>query len=195
MKKMIVGFLAALAAGTLFAQMPQTVHTNAVQNRKLSPEMQQRADDVKAYMAALPTQYEPGDFQKEISKSFLPDNRIRGGAFGTNLPHQPHGMSFEEMDTNHTGEITFDKFKAAHIRAVKERFARMDANGDGKISPDEWAAAQKHQAGHHHGQADAPDKAMPEFATLDRNSDGFISETEFWIGSTMAGLQKFEDTK
>ena len=131
------------------------------------------------------------------SSGFLPQRHSFVQGAVTNSPHQPKGMSLQEMDTNHTGIVTFSDFKAAHTKGVKERFVRIDRNHDGMISPKEWADAQRHQENNHsgHERAERAEKAMPAFETLDTNKDGFISETEFLVGSTMAGLHKFEDTE
>ena len=159
----------------------------------MSPELQAKADALKAYLASLPTRYEQSEAQRKMTDSYTPKHHISVTAAPTNFPHQAKGMSYQEIDTNHTGIITLQDYKAAHIKGVKIRFALIDTNHDGKISPEEWRAAQLRQDVRHARNADKTDLAMPTFESLDTNKDGFISETEFWVGSTMAGLYKFDE--
>jgi hypothetical protein len=54
---------------------------------------------------------------------------------------------FDEIDTNHDGQISPDELKAAHQKMRTAMFDKMDANHDGVISRDEFMAF--HVGGHH----------------------------------------------
>jgi hypothetical protein len=54
---------------------------------------------------------------------------------------------FDEIDTNHDGQISPEELKAAHQKMRNAMFDKMDANHDGVISRDEFMAF--HAGGHH----------------------------------------------
>ena len=60
---------------------------------------------------------------------------------------------FDQIDTNHDGQISPEELKAAHQNMKNAMFDKMDANHDGVISRDEFNAF--HAGGHHHGKRGA----------------------------------------
>ena len=193
MKKFAVGSIVILTAAAGFAQTQTTASVTATPG--FQPTTEQKGEAWKAYWANQKVNYEQPEMQKQASRGFLPEHHVSMDPAAPKLPHQPKGMSVREMDTNHTGVITIADFKAAHNKSVKDRFEKIDANHDGKISPAEWQAAGNRQHNRHVVRDDKAEAAMPAFAELDTNKDGFISETEFWVGSTMAGLHRFEEVE
>jgi hypothetical protein len=53
---------------------------------------------------------------------------------------------FDEIDTNHDGQVSPEELKAAHQKMRNAMFDKMDANHDGVISRDEFNAF--HMGGH-----------------------------------------------
>ena len=49
-------------------------------------------------------------------------------------------VSFQDLDTNHDGQITLDEAKKAP--EVKDKFTEADANKDGKLDAAEFAALE-----------------------------------------------------
>ncbi|MCB4456463.1 EF-hand domain-containing protein [Leisingera sp. McT4-56] len=78
-----------------------------------------------------------------------------------------HGpkMSFEEIDTDGSGEVT-----KAEIQAMKDaHFAKADANGDGKLTLEEMQArARQH----------ADERAANMLERFDKDGDGALSKDE-----------------
>ncbi|HUL96956.1 MAG TPA: EF-hand domain-containing protein [Usitatibacter sp.] len=78
---------------------------------------------------------------------------------------------FDEIDTNHDGQITNEELQAFHQKAgskreerAAERFKRLDTDGDGRLSRAE-------------AQAGAP-RLAEHFDEIDANKDGFITPDE-----------------
>src|SRR5438477_6230952 len=44
---------------------------------------------------------------------------------------------FEEIDTNHDGQITAEELRAFHQKRQAEHWKKLDTDGDGRISRDE----------------------------------------------------------
>lgn len=80
----------------------------------------------------------------------------------------------QKADTNADGKISAEEFKVAkaemeaqRLERRKERFAQMDVNGDGTITFEEFSVKpQKMQ------------KADFDFASIDTDKDGFLSQEE-----------------
>lgn len=57
-----------------------------------------------------------------------------------------HGMgrisatTFEQMDADQNGAVSFEEFKAVFPRTTPEGFARLDNDGNGGLNPGEWRA-------------------------------------------------------
>ena len=75
---------------------------------------------------------------------------------------------FDEIDTNHDGQITMDELRAFHQQRraamAAEHFKKIDTDGDGRISKAE-------------AQANAP-RLFKHFDQIDTNGDGFITPEE-----------------
>jgi hypothetical protein len=58
----------------------------------------------------------------------------------------PHKMgkivstSFEDIDSDKSGAISFEEFKAVFPRISEQGFSRLDTSGDGALSKEEWQA-------------------------------------------------------
>lgn len=48
--------------------------------------------------------------------------------------------TFENMDADGSGAISYEEFKAVFSRVSPEGFARLDAGGNGDLSKEEWQA-------------------------------------------------------
>lgn len=72
----------------------------------------------------------------------------------------PHG------DTNGDGKLDLAEFQAN----LQARLMKADTNGDGKISLDEWKARP--------AAKNAKGDPAKMFARLDKNSDGFLDDSE-----------------
>jgi len=70
--------------------------------------------------------------------------RPAGGDRGAAMMEQ---MSFEKMDANGDGKVTFEEFKAASEPMLKMRFDRMDENKDGFLSKEEVQKARENMHG------------------------------------------------
>ena len=66
---------------------------------------------------------------------------------------------FDQIDTNHDGEVTFDELRALH-QAQRAKWSG-DADGDGKVSKAEFLA-----------------RATQRFDRLDADKDGFVTADE-----------------
>jgi hypothetical protein len=49
----------------------------------------------------------------------------------------PPELSFEKMDANGDGKVTFEEYQAAMTEMMKARFKSMDKDGDGALSKEE----------------------------------------------------------
>jgi hypothetical protein len=109
---------------------------------------------------------------------------------------------FARMDTDGDGGISTEEF-----RGTAERFAEVDTNGDGRIEATEFDAARPDRMGRmgdfmgrHDANEDGKISAEEfqgketRFAKLDRDSDGFIDETEA-PGGRRAGTEGEEVTE
>lgn len=56
-------------------------------------------------------------------------------------------MSFEKMDANGDGKVSFEEFKTASEAMLKMRFDRMDENKDGFLSKEEVQKARENMRG------------------------------------------------
>lgn len=70
----------------------------------------------------------------------------------------PHNMgristiSFEDLDQDKSGGISFEEFQAVFPRTTEKGFAMLDSDGDNKLSKEEWQAfkdAHKGGMGHY----------------------------------------------
>jgi Ca2+-binding EF-hand superfamily protein len=71
---------------------------------------------------------------------------------------------FDEIDTNHEGQVTAEELRAFHEKRQAERWKKLDTDGDGRISRAE-------------AQANAP-RLFEHFDEIDANKDGFLSADE-----------------
>lgn len=81
--------------------------------------------------------------------------------------HGMHGeqMSFEKLDTDGDGQITFEEMQ----NRGKGRFSDMDTNQDGKLSPAEMEA---------HAQKRTTDRVAEMIEHFDKDGDGMLSVDE-----------------
>lgn len=86
---------------------------------------------------------------------------LGAGAAAAQERGQP-GMSFEELDTDGSGEITVEDLAAR----ADTRFAEYDTNGDGSVSQEEFVAVHT---------ARAAERASEMFARMDADGDGALS--------------------
>ena len=71
---------------------------------------------------------------------------------------------FDEIDTNHDGQVTAEELRAFHQKRQAEHWKTLDTDGDGRISRDE-------------AKANAP-RLFEHFDEIDANKDGFITPDE-----------------
>jgi Ca2+-binding EF-hand superfamily protein len=75
--------------------------------------------------------------------------------FGSSTLYADHHRNTEteqyemKADTNNDGKVSYEEFKAAREKYMKEHFKRRDLNGDGFIDQDEKKAAKERWAQHH----------------------------------------------
>lgn len=62
--------------------------------------------------------------------------------------HRPHPPRFDDLDTNHDGQLNFDEFTAPLLKHARDRFDAMDTNHDGVVSKEEFKAFM-HEHRHH----------------------------------------------
>ena len=81
------------------------------------------------------------------------------------------GPSFEEVDSNNDGEISYSEAQAVFGQEpdFDERFNEADLNNDGNIDMGEWEAVD---------DRDRDDEGGPPFEEVDANGDGEISREE-----------------
>lgn len=104
-----------------------------------------------------------------------------------------------ELDTDHSGGISFEEFKAGHYimklppEKQLELFKRLDTDGDGMITPkDHPQPPFKHPDGQHpdhRPEADEPGRINHK---LDLNGDGALSFEEFRAGPAVKNLTEAE---
>lgn len=83
------------------------------------------------------------------------------GGYGKSAPH----MTFEQLDTDGSGEIT--RAELENMRSA--RFAAADANGDGKLTLEELQAQNRKKA---------DERAAGMLKKLDKNGDNALSQDE-----------------
>jgi Ca2+-binding EF-hand superfamily protein len=71
---------------------------------------------------------------------------------------------FDEIDTNHDGQLTIEELRAFHAKQRASRWKKIDTDGDGRISRAE-------------AQANAP-RLAEHFDELDLNKDGYLTPDE-----------------
>lgn len=59
----------------------------------------------------------------------------------------PPRMSFEKMDADGNGTVSFDEYQAAMAEMLRKRFDAVDADSDGILTQDELAAGRKERRG------------------------------------------------
>lgn len=100
------------------------------------------------------------------------------------------GMRLERADADNSGDVTFEEFQAA----MKNRMGGADANGDGKMTVEEIAVEIQRQRSERMARrmierfdvdgdgaltmAEIENRQKKQFALLDRNDDGKISDEE-----------------
>jgi Ca2+-binding EF-hand superfamily protein len=80
-------------------------------------------------------------------------------------------MRFARLDTDQSGNLTFEEFSVA----MKTRLGRIDANSDGKITKSEISAAGKKMQSQQGQQGQMADRFMKRF---DVNGDGVVTSNE-----------------
>ena len=79
-----------------------------------------------------------------------------GSAHGKKDPHNMGRISnthFKDMDTDNSGTLSMDEFKAVFPRTSDAGFKMLDKDGNNSLSPDEWQAfkdAHKSMGGYTH---------------------------------------------
>jgi hypothetical protein len=74
---------------------------------------------------------------------------------GTYTPHKMgkiSGTNFDDLDTDKSGGISFEEFKAAFPKTSQKGFNMLDKDGDGKLNAGEWQEfkdAHKGMGGYH----------------------------------------------
>lgn len=131
------------------------------------------------------------------------------GGFGSPPPTRMHGSegrqkppSFEDVDTDSSGTVSLDEFKAAGPKdadasKAEAMFKSIDTNGDGSITKaEDDAFRSKMKEGHHHGAGPAVSFQAQQlgqgsgtdldqlFASLDANGDGSVTSSEFKTAMT-----------
>ncbi len=53
--------------------------------------------------------------------------------------------AFMELDTNHSGSVSYAEYKAMVDRRARTRFRKMDANRDGAVSDEEYRSFWRHE--------------------------------------------------
>ncbi|QFT29669.1 hypothetical protein K1718_03345 [Roseibium porphyridii] len=64
------------------------------------------------------------------------------GAFTVSSAALAQGMSFEAVDSNQDGFVTFEEITAAVPTMSEDLFKAADANQDSMLDPDEFATVQ-----------------------------------------------------
>ncbi|WP_298965883.1 hypothetical protein [uncultured Roseibium sp.] len=64
------------------------------------------------------------------------------GAFTVSSAALAQGMSFEAVDSNQDGFVTFEEITAANPAMSEDLFKAADANQDSMLDPDEFATVQ-----------------------------------------------------
>lgn len=99
------------------------------------------------------------------------------------------------MDSDGDGAVSLSELQAVRSEVTAERFSRMDANGDGMLTTDELGSRGRRggngrfNAGEIDGDGDGavsfeelqavrPEVTEDQFARMDTNADGVISEDE-----------------
>jgi Ca2+-binding EF-hand superfamily protein len=109
---------------------------------------------------------------------------------GPGGPGGRHGMRFDRLDTDQSGDVTFEEFSAA----LKSRMGDADANHDGRMTVDEIAAAIEKMRAERMARRivdrfdtngdgvltadEISSRQKKMFALLDRNDDGKIEKDE-----------------
>ena len=76
-------------------------------------------------------------------------------AYGKKDPHNMGRISktsFQDMDMDESGGVSFKEFKSVFPRTTREGFARLDNDGNGQLNSGEWDAfkdAHKGMGGYH----------------------------------------------
>jgi Ca2+-binding EF-hand superfamily protein len=85
-------------------------------------------------------------------------------------PKEMLKSEFANQDRDGNGSVTLAEFEGYHREMLHQGFATIDTNGDGVLGPAEYTVATAAAPG---GGGEA------RFEDLDKNHDGWISETEF----------------
>lgn len=107
-------------------------------------------------------------------------------------PHGGEGQrpQMPKLDADGDGKVTKDEFAAGAAQRAKFFFEHMDENKDGKVTAEEFKAAEermKERAG-----GNAP-KDAPDFAKLDKNGDGAITQDEAAEGAKARSEKRFAE--
>lgn len=105
----------------------------------------------------------------------------------------PRAMAtFDQMDSDHDGKVTFEEFKDALSKLAQDRFGRIDRDDNGTVSQDELRGAAKHVADVNPEMAERFKRFVPEFEAMDKDGSGGLSLDEFTTGITHNAMEKFE---
>jgi hypothetical protein len=118
------------------------------------------------------------------------DDSSPDGPDGPGGPGGRHGMRFDRLDTDQSGDVTFEEFSAA----LKSRIGDADANHDGKMTVDEIASEIEKMRAERMARRiidrfdtngdgvltadEISSRQKKMFALLDRNDDGRIEKDE-----------------
>lgn len=123
-------------------------------------------------------------------------------------PHEGSGPKMQrlwELDTDHSGGISFEEFKVGQIfsklplERQQEIFHRLDTDGDGVITPKDRPEPPFKRpdgpGGHAHVMPNPPDASGQIDLKLDTNHDGVLSFEEFRAAPSVKNLPEDEQEK